>query len=174
MQRHYYICKTRKIVWPNEAMDARLSTVLADIQLLQSCVQTSVPRGFARYLQTAHGTDLKTVARRPNLSHSTDRKIYQSEACKNARYNVGCQWTFKNAEGGGGHRLFRLFWTLDTTIIFFSSVSCNLLEAVPEAVIPAGSRACGGSGASSSGLAPAGEVRTDTQVQQHFQERGGT
>lgn len=101
MQRHYYICKTRKIVWPNEAMDARLSTVLADIQLLQSCVQTSVPRGFARYLQTAHGTDLKTVARRPNFSHSTDRKIYQSEACKNARYNVGCQWTFKNAEGGG-------------------------------------------------------------------------
>ena len=101
MQRHYYICKTRKIVWPNEAMDARLSTVLAEIQLLQSCVQTSVPRGFARYLQTAHGTDLKTVARRPNLSHSTDRKIYQSEACKNARYNVGCQWTFKNAEGGG-------------------------------------------------------------------------
>ena len=32
MQRHYYICKTRKIVWPNEAMDARLSTVLADIR----------------------------------------------------------------------------------------------------------------------------------------------
>ena len=31
MQRHYYICKTRKIVWPNEAMDARLSTVLAEI-----------------------------------------------------------------------------------------------------------------------------------------------
>ena len=76
MQRHYYICKTRKIVWPNEAMDARLSTVLADIQLLQPSVQTSVPRGFARYLQTAHGTDLKTVARRPNFSHSTDRKIY--------------------------------------------------------------------------------------------------
>ena len=34
MQRHYYICKTRKLVWPNEAMDARLPTVLADIQLL--------------------------------------------------------------------------------------------------------------------------------------------
>ena len=83
----------------------------------------------------------------------------------------------KNAEDGMGgcHRLFGLFWTLDTTIIFFSSVSCNLLyqarEAVAE-VIPAGSRACG-SGASSSGLAPAGEVRnTDKQCQQ-FQERGG-
>ena len=95
MQRHYYICKTRKIVWPNEAMDARLSTVLAEIQLLQSCAQTSVPRGFARYLQTAHGTDLKTVARRPNFSHSTDRKIYQSEACKKRKIQRGMSMDFQ-------------------------------------------------------------------------------
>ena len=86
---------------------------------------------------------------------------------------MGCQWTFKNAEGGGVIVSSDSFGRWTQQSFYFhpyqvrEAAASEAREAAKQVIIPAGSRACG------SALAPAGEVPlTDKQLKE-FRERGG-